>query len=86
MCLNGISHRVFECRVESILKFDRAAHEDAADFGDDPDTPPTRPQYRAYAARAGIEPTKLPSPFAARSSLSRSLGVCLFRAPMIAGA
>ena len=33
---DGITHRVFECRAESILKLDRAVHQDAAESGDDP--------------------------------------------------
>jgi len=32
---DGINHRVFECRVESILKLDRAVRGEAPDSGDD---------------------------------------------------
>ena len=35
---DGVTHRVFECRVESVLKLDRAARQDAADSGDDLDS------------------------------------------------
>ena len=31
---DGINHRVFECRVESILKLDRAVRGEASDSGD----------------------------------------------------
>ena len=35
---DGVSHRVFECRVESILKLDRAARQEAPDTGEELDS------------------------------------------------
>jgi len=32
---DGVSHRLFECRVESILKLDRAARQEAPDTGEE---------------------------------------------------
>jgi single-strand DNA-binding protein len=32
---DGVTHRVFECRVEAILKLDRAARQEASDIGED---------------------------------------------------
>jgi single-strand DNA-binding protein len=34
---DGVKHKVFECRLESILKLDRAAHREESEAGDDPD-------------------------------------------------
>jgi len=32
---DGVTHRLFECRVEAILKLDRAAHQEASDIAGD---------------------------------------------------
>jgi single-strand DNA-binding protein len=34
---DGVKHKVFECRLESILKLDRAARREEPQAGDDPD-------------------------------------------------
>ena len=34
---DGVNHRVFECRIESILKLDRAARHETSESGDDPE-------------------------------------------------
>jgi single-strand DNA-binding protein len=34
---DGVKHKVFECRLESILKLDRAARREEPEAGDDPD-------------------------------------------------
>jgi single-strand DNA-binding protein len=33
----GVKHKAFECRLESILKLDRAAHREGREGGNDPD-------------------------------------------------
>jgi len=35
---DGVNHRVFECRIESILKLDRAARQETPESGDDPES------------------------------------------------
>jgi single-strand DNA-binding protein len=35
---DGITHRVFECHVESILKLDRAARQEGPDTGEPPES------------------------------------------------
>jgi hypothetical protein len=32
-----VKHKIFDCRLESILKLDRAARREEPEFGDDPD-------------------------------------------------
>jgi single-strand DNA-binding protein len=34
---DGVKHKVFECRLESILKLDRAARREEPESGEDPD-------------------------------------------------